>query len=115
MFNYDSNNTLVTLDQTVFFPEGGGQSGDRGTLTKDGTVFPVVDTQEGDAEEVFHIISGRTDNLRPGDTVEAVLDWTHRFDNMQRHCGEHILSGAVYRLFGGANKGFHMEQRLPYG
>ena len=108
--NYDSDNTIVTLDQTVFFPEGGGQSGDCGTLTKNGTVFPVIDTQEGDTGEILHIISGRTENLCPGDTVETVLDWPHRFDNMQRHCGEHILSGAVYRLFGGANKGFHMGE-----
>lgn len=44
----------------------------------------------------------------PGDTVSCKLDWNRRFDNMQRHCGEHILSGIFYQLFGGVNRGFHM-------
>lgn len=44
----------------------------------------------------------------PGDIVSCKLDWSRRFDNMQRHCGEHILSGIFYKLFGGVNRGFHM-------
>ena len=45
-----------------------------------------------------------------GDKVILELDWTFRFTNMQRHYGEHILSGAIYKLYKGANKGFHMGQ-----
>jgi len=42
--------------------------------------------------------------------IELEIDWDHRFDNMQRHCGEHILSGVIYKLFQGTNKGFHMGE-----
>ncbi|MDO4545698.1 MAG: alanyl-tRNA editing protein, partial [Bacillota bacterium] len=45
---------------------------------------------------------------KEGDTVHCRIDWARRFDNMQRHCGEHILSGVFYRLYGGVNRGFHM-------
>ena len=123
----------VCFDRTVFFPEGGGQSPDTGTVVlKDDPEHPyaVTDVQEQDGL-VWHTLEpaerggqspdGRTDpkpggNDEPGERpaleagAEATLtiDWDHRFDNMQRHLGEHILSGAFYRLFGAVNKGFHM-------
>ena len=46
--------------------------------------------------------------FKVGDPVLQNIDWTHRFDNMQRHCGEHILSGIMYKLYRGINRGFHM-------
>ena len=90
----------IYLDATAFFPEGGGQAGDRGTL--DGV--QVLDTREmGGA--VCHV----TDSPLPvGKTVHGVLDWAFRFENMQGHSGEHIVSGLVFRRFGYANVGFHM-------
>jgi len=97
---------LVTLDQTIFFPTGGGQSCDKGTLGG----FDVTDVSET-PDEIFHEIScdtGEVDKLQIGDEVVLKLDWDHRFDNMQRHCGEHILSGKFYELYGGVNRGFHM-------
>lgn len=88
---YKKNIWAVTLDKTIFYPEGGGQPGDRGTLG--GT--PVVDTIKEDGE-ILHL----TDTLPDfgiGDVVSCVLDWEHRFDYMQQHTGQHILSGVLYR------------------
>lgn len=101
----------VILDRTIFFPEGGGQSSDIGTLinSSDETTYPVIHASEsGDA--IIHEISNH--NLQVGDNVICRINWPHRFDNMQRHCGEHLLSGAMYKLFGGVNRGFHMGEHF---
>lgn len=90
----------VLLDQTAFFPEGGGQPADEGTL--DG-IF-VTDVQEIDGE-IWHTVEAP---LEPGKTVVGKLDFEKRFSNMQNHCGEHIVSGIVHRIYGFNNVGFHM-------
>ena len=95
--------TLITLDQTIFFPTGGGQSCDRGTLAG----FPVLDVYEKE-KEIYHVVDCQPEELPTDSQANLVLDWDHRFDNMQRHCGEHIMSGIFYREFGGVNRGFHM-------
>lgn len=95
----------VVLDQTVFFPEGGGQLSDTGTLTAAGKVLAVTHVHEK-AGEIFHETK---EPLEPGTKVQAKLDWTVRFDHMQQHCGEHMLSYAFYKLFGAHNVGFHMS------
>ncbi len=102
----EDGKVVVTLDQTLFFPTGGGQSCDKGTLGG----FDVIDVSET-PDEIYHEITGetaKTDKLQIGDELVLKLDWAHRFDNMQRHCGEHILSGKFYELYGGVNRGFHM-------
>ncbi len=91
---------LVTLDRTAFYPEGGGQAGDTGTLAG----VRVLDTQEH-AQEVIHFCDGA---LEPGTVVHGVIDYDRRFDLMQQHTGEHILSGLVYEKYGYHNTGFHM-------
>lgn len=93
----------ITLDQTIFFPEGGGQSCDRGTISG----FNVTDVYEYD-NDIYHLVDCPENVFSAGQRVELHIDWEHRFDNMQRHCGEHILSGIFYREFGGVNRGFHM-------
>lgn len=117
---------LIHLDQTAFFPEGGGQGADHGKVRITGsekeTVFSVVDVQE-DGDLIWHTVclpdpaDGSSEPtgelctiLSEGCKVHCILDWDRRFEHMQRHCGEHLLSGAFYRLFGGANHGFHMGQ-----
>ena len=117
---------LIHLDQTAFFPEGGGQGADHGKVRITGsekeTVFSVVDVQE-DGDLIWHTVclpdpaDGSSEStgelctiLSEGCKVHCILDWDRRFEHMQRHCGEHLLSGAFYRLFGGANHGFHMGQ-----
>lgn len=90
----------VVLDRTAFYPEGGGQPGDRGTLND----VTVSDTQER-GEEIIHL----TDQpLEVGAAVTGRLDWPHRFSLMQNHSGEHIVSGIIHRRTGGNNVGFHM-------
>lgn len=101
----EGENAVVTLDKSAFFPEGGGQSCDLGMMGK----HRVIDVQEKDGE-VYHTIKAEKADVLPsaGDTVSCALDWDRRFDNMQRHCGEHILSGIFFAMFGGVNRGFHM-------
>ena len=97
---------LVTLDQTIFFPTGGGQSCDQGTING----LKVLDVYQQD-ENIYHLVDTTADGLKTGQQVVLNLDWEHRFDNMQRHCGEHILSGIFHREFGGVNRGFHMGDK----
>lgn len=109
---------IITLDQSAFFPEGGGQSCDLGNIGP----YTVIDVQE-EGEDVIHTAklhvsdengdgnaSGEGALPTEGDVVNCAIDWGRRFDNMQRHCGEHILSGIFYAMFGGVNRGFHMGQ-----
>ncbi|MDY6038873.1 MAG: alanyl-tRNA editing protein [Eubacterium sp.] len=95
--------SLLVLNQSIFFPTGGGQSCDLGKIN----TFDVVDVYEKD-NIIYHKLSEYSNELEIGDTVSLKIDWERRFDNMQRHCGEHILSGICFRLFGGINRGFHM-------
>lgn len=101
----DDNGLILTFDQTVFFPTGGGQSCDIGTASE----LSVVDVYEKNGE-IFHRCVEKESKLQIGDEVCLTVDWEHRFDNMQRHCGEHILSGKFYELYGGVNRGFHMGE-----
>lgn len=90
----------IILDQTAFYPEGGGQPGDQGML---GNV-PVLDTREMDGI-VFHYTAAP---LAVGNVVEGSIDWNRRFDLTQQHSGEHIVSGIVHTWYGYDNVGFHM-------
>ncbi len=91
---------LVVLDQTAFFPEGGGQGADHGTL---GGVN-VLDAHEVGGE-VQHLTDGA---LTVGETVHGCVDAQRRLAMMQQHSGEHIFSGIVHQLFGYDNVGFHI-------
>lgn len=90
----------VTLNRTAFYPEGGGQACDTGTL---GGVR-VTDVREK-GEQIVHLCQGP---LETGEMVEGVLDWDRRFDLMQQHAGEHIVSGIINKKFGYHNVGFHV-------
>ena len=90
----------VVLDRTAFYPEGGGQGGDQGTLGE----ARVLDTHEKDGE-IRHLTDAP---LVPGSRVTGVIDWERRWDMMQQHTGEHILSGTIHRLYGPDNVGFHI-------
>ena len=90
----------IILDATAFYPEGGGQAGDTGTLNG----IRVLDTRE-QGESVVHLCASP---LTVGESVEGILDYEDRFDRMQQHTGEHIVSGIINRRFGYHNVGFHM-------
>lgn len=90
----------VVLDRTVFYPEGGGQPGDRGTLNE----IQVRDTHEKNGEVVHYC----AEPVAVGSEVTAKIDWDYRFDLMQQHSGEHIFSGLLHRKYGYHNVGFHL-------
>ncbi|MBQ6380674.1 MAG: hypothetical protein IJJ41_03610 [Clostridia bacterium] len=89
----------VVLDQTAFFPEGGGQPADCGTL---GGV-PVLDVQEKEGV-IFHFLKSAL-----AGTVQGVLDWEKRFSRMQNHSGEHLVSGIIHRHTGADNISFSLS------
>ncbi len=127
--------TVVMLDRTVFYPTSGGQPFDTGTLGSSpivdvidddaGTIAhvvegvarseaPVVDPARGESSVVARDFSpahtGRSEDLRYeiGQTIHATIDWARRFDHMQQHTGQHVLSAAFDRLFGARTVGFHL-------
>ena len=91
---------LVTLDRTAFSPEGGGQPADHGTLG----AAAVTDVHEKDGV-IFHTCDAPVET---GVAVEGSIDWPRRFDHMQQHSGEHILSGLLCSLYDCDNVGFHL-------
>lgn len=94
----------VVLDQTAFYPEGGGQPADHGVLKTAGGEIAVTDVHEKNGA-VVHTCAAPAE---PGTVVTGVLDWARRFDHMQQHSGEHILSGILCRLYDCDNVGFHL-------
>lgn len=95
---------VVVLDRTAFYPEGGGQPADHGLL--DGV--NVVDVREKNGE-VLHMCDGK---VQIGESVSGRIDWSRRFDFMQQHSGEHIVSGILCEKFGCDNVGFHIGHEL---
>jgi alanyl-tRNA synthetase len=93
----------VTLDQTAFYPTSGGQPFDTGTLGG-AAVSDVIDREDG---TIAHIVGGP---LKAGEVVTGEIDWARRFDHMQQHTGQHVLSAAFDRLFGVRTESFHMGQ-----
>lgn len=109
----------LLLDQTLFFPEEGGQSPDLGVLTiiSGSTVLSleVIDVQIKN-NQIYHSvalsgISSSSDLLTEGVAVHGKIDWEHRFSNMQQHSGEHIFSGIVHSKYGFENVGFHLSDQ----
>ena len=100
----DKGGWAVTLDRTAFYPEGGGQPADQGVLGGSA----VTDVRERDGE-IVHICAGP---LPVGESVSGQVDFARRFDFMQQHSGEHIVSGILCGLFHCANVGFHIGHEL---
>jgi alanyl-tRNA synthetase len=98
--------TLVSLDRTAFYPTSGGQPFDTGMLD----AFPVVDVFDDDGA-VVHVVDARQSAEPPpqaGQTVRGTIDWHRRFDHMQQHSGQHILSAAFDRLSDATTVSFHL-------
>lgn len=96
------NGYLVVLDKTAFFPEGGGQQADTGTING----ATVSDVQIKD-EIITHLVDRE---FVQGETVSGVVDWDIRYRRMQGHTGEHLVSGIIHTMFGYDNLGFHMSE-----
>ena len=95
----------IVLDRTVFFPNAGGQPCDTGLLRAEGVAVTVTGCDEADGVLLHHADAA----LPVGAAVQAEIDWARRFDLMQQHTGEHLLSYSAYTLFGAANVGFHLN------
>jgi alanyl-tRNA synthetase len=98
-----AGHTHVTLDQTAFYPTSGGQPFDTGTLGG-AAVTDVIDREDG---SIAHVVSG---SPSIGEIVTGEIDWARRFDHMQQHTGQHVLSAAFDRLCGVRTESFHMGQ-----
>lgn len=94
----------VELDQTVFYPEGGGQPADHGWLND----IPVTDVQVEDDGLIWHQVA---EPIAVGTAVSGKIDWQRRFDLMQQHSGQHVLSQAFWQLFSAATVGFHLGEQ----
>ena len=109
---------LVTLDRTAFYPTSGGQPFDTGTLGAF-RVVDVIDEEDGSITHVLELGSSNselknqnseltTPHLTPGQAVHGEIDWDRRFDHMQQHTGQHVLSAALDTLFGVRTVSFHL-------
>ena len=94
----------ISLDATAFYPEGGGQACDLGTLND----VRVLHVQER-GTQIVHLCEAP---LEIGSAVEGIIDYDRRFDLMQQHTGEHIVSGIINRRYGFHNVGFHMGSAM---
>ena len=94
----------AAVDRTAFYPEGGGQGADTGVITVNGEAINVLVVQE-EGSEIWHTLSSP---VSVGDTISGRIDWDVRFDHMQQHSGEHIVSGMLCKAFACDNVGFHM-------
>src|SRR5580765_4095805 len=98
----DDGAVAVTLDRTAFYPTGGGQPNDTGTLGD----ARVIDCIDAEAEGVLHLIQGATPEI--GDAVHGKIDWLRRLDHMQQHTGQHILSASFVKLFDAPTRSFRV-------
>jgi alanyl-tRNA synthetase len=95
---------VVTLDRTAFYPTSGGQPFDTGALGPM-RVVDVIDEEDG---TIAHVVEPGFADLEPGQPVRGAIDWVRRFDHMQQHTGQHVLSAAFDRLFGVRTVSFHL-------
>src|SRR5712692_9435434 len=98
----DDGQVAITLDRTAFYPTGGGQPNDTGTLG-DARVVDCIDAED---EGVLHVIQGSVPEI--GDTIHGKVDWLRRLDHLQQHTGQHILSAAFVKLFDAPTRSFRV-------
>lgn len=99
----DDRGVWIELADTIFYPEGGGQPADRGTVAG----VPVVDVQKG-PQGIRHYLQGEA----PSGEVTLELDWQRRYDHMQQHSGQHLLSAIAEDRFGWKTTAFHLGVEL---
>ena len=104
----DNENHAIALDQSAFYPGGGGQPADRGTLSRDGQTY-TIDRAKKIGNDVFHFVSGDQALPQVGVTVTGEIDWDRRFKLMRTHTALHILCGCVFRDYGATVTGGDME------
>ncbi|MCP4186819.1 MAG: alanyl-tRNA editing protein [Gammaproteobacteria bacterium] len=104
----------VVLDSTIFYPTGGGQPGDIGSLTADGQEYRIVDTRYApDRENIIHYLDTEVANIKPGDEVELVLDWQRRHRLMRMHTSMHLMCHLIAAQATGGAVG-ETESRIDF-
>ena len=93
----------VVLDRTAFYPTSGGQPHDTWTLNN----LPVIDVREDEDDRIVHVVADRLQG-----TVKGKVDWSRRFDHMQQHTGQHILSQACVRALGAQTRAVHLGDEV---
>jgi misacylated tRNA(Ala) deacylase len=105
----DPATRTLTLDQTAFYPGGGGQPHDLGTLTApDGTIYPLAKVSKAGAE-VLHTVGGDAPLPPVGTPLTGAIEWTRRYALMRTHTAMHILCGVIWRDYGAQVTGGNME------
>jgi misacylated tRNA(Ala) deacylase len=98
----------VVLDRTAFYPGGGGQPCDFGTLTVDNTIYPV-DKLKKQGEDVLHFLGGDWPLPSIGAASRGTLNWTRRYELMRTHTALHVLCGTIFRDYGAQVTGGDMQ------
>ena len=104
----DGENNAIILDRTAFYPGGGGQPADSGTIKINGDLLPVKKAHKA-GPDVLHIIDGQFDAPEVGQEVIGQLDWERRYQLMRTHTAMHILCGVIFRDYGSSVTGGSME------
>lgn len=104
----DDATRAVALDQSAFYPGGGGQPCDFGTLTIDGAAYPVTQVKKQGAD-VLHFLGGETPLPAVGAAAQGLIDWQRRYNLMRTHTALHILCGCVFRDYGALVTGGNMD------
>jgi len=104
---WQGGGTAIILDKTIFYPDGGGQPADRGTING----IPVLDVREKD-REIFHIVSAEDAGKLEMGKAELILDSRRRRDHTQLHTGQHLLSGTLLRMAGAPTVSMHMGEEI---
>ena len=104
----DAESRAVVLDRSAFYPGGGGQPCDFGTLDVNGVTYPV-DKVKKQGDDVLHFLGGNEPLPAPGSASHGTVDWVRRFELMRTHSAMHILCGVVWRDYGAKVTGGDMD------
>lgn len=108
ILSVDSENRSVILDRSAFYPGGGGQPCDFGTLEVAGVVYPVEKVKK-QGDDVLHFLGGSEPLPAPGSASHGTVDWVRRYQLMRTHTALHILCGVVFRDYGAKVTGGDMD------
>ena len=104
----DPENHAVLLDQTAFYPGGGGQPNDRGSMQVGQEIYPIIKVRKLN-NQILHILGGESDLPEIGEEASCQVDWDLRYQLMRTHTAMHILCGVIFRDYGASVTGGDME------
>jgi misacylated tRNA(Ala) deacylase len=104
----DEDTRTLGLDQTAFYPGGGGQPADKGWIQANSVSYPVIRARKS-GDQVLHVLDGYNPLPKLGTEIEGRIDWEHRYQLMRTHTAMHILCGVIFRDYGSSVTGGEME------